>query len=507
MAQDDSLKNSLYSSLHSSLPIDSEQRDTSIAKLSTKRNPIRRDGTIDLTAREQIKQLFRIGKYKRLLFLVGLYTLPTSMLQVFLVPYGAAWFGNCDVNDASDDDCEFDYEEWVFWDSLSLTVMGLVSFVFSGFLGRASDSFGRKPFLLLTFVVGLLNRGVMVFTDNLWIFFALRALYGINGGRDAQTPVMNAYYSDVLPVYLKTLGFGLSYGVAGIMLFIGAGIATTISLLYRTDFNWTAISMVYILAILYCIFFVKESLLLKNRKRYTCKNFNPIRPLLHVTDNKIVMWVAVVQFLISLPQGGIIGIILVYLSDSMDINDDRESSIINAIFLVSMGLSGIICTGIILPLLKKRYTDLTIAEIGIYGSIVSQLIFAMFYYIPEIPVIVCGGLLYFCVGISNAAIFSILTKYLSPKEQGQGFGIVQSYRAITTVIAPFAFAVGYRRSKAIGFPSIPFVISAGVISTALIFTRWPLKRQMEVQLMAGKGGRKKSTIDIHAGDEDYDDEY
>ena len=467
-----------------------------------RKSHIRGDGTIDLSVRDQIVELFKIKEYKRLLLLVGLYTLPTSMLQVFLVPYGAAYFGNCDVNsDENDnDECKFDYDEWVFWDSLSLTIMGAVSFLFSGFLGRASDSFGRKIFLLLTFMVGLINRGIMVFTDNLMIFLALRGLYGINGGRDAQTPVMNAYYADILPPYLKTLGFGLSYGIAGIMLFLGAAIATSISLLYKTSFNWTAISMVYILAILYCLLFIKESLSMKNRKPFSCKNFNPIRPLLHVTDNKIVLWVSVIQFLISLPQGGIIGIILVYLSDSMNINDDRESSIINAIFLVSMGSSGIICTGIILPILKRRFNDLTIAEIGIYGSILSQLIFASFYYIPEIPIIIAGGLLYFSVGISNAAIFAILTKYLSVKEQGQGFGIVQSYRAITTIIAPFAFGAGYRNAKKLGYPSLPFVASALIISSALIFTRCTLKKQMKVQLLI----KKKSTIDIKEGDDDND---
>ena len=143
----------------------------------------------------------------------------------------------------------------------------------------------------------------MIFSDNLWIFLGLRGLYGINGGRDAQTPVMNAYYADVLPPEVKTLGFGLSYGMAGIMLFLGAGIATGISLLYRTNFNWVAIGMVYILAIIYCVLFVNESLLKQNRKKFSLKNFNPIRPLLHVADNKIILWVSVIQFLISLPQG------------------------------------------------------------------------------------------------------------------------------------------------------------------------------------------------------------
>eukprot|EP01084_Bolivina_argentea_P306393 529455_1 len=483
-----------------------EQSESNYTNLSNKQKSsarplLRRDGTIDMNVRDQMKALFNISAYKRMLLCVGLYMLPSSMVQVFLVPYGAAWFGGCNVNDdpdAPNDECEFDYDSFVRWDAISLTMMGTVSFIFSGFLGRLSDSVGRKPFFLLTFAVGLLSRGIMIFTPNLYAFFALRALYGINGGRDAQTPVMNAYYADVLPDHLKTIGFGLSYGVAGVMLFVGAGIATTISLLFETSTNWIAISVIYIIAIIYTIIFVKESLLKRNRMPFSVKNFNPIQPLLHVADNKIVLFVSMIYFLISLPQAGVIGIILVYFSESMDIHDDKQSSVINAIFLVSIGVSGILCATIILPFLKKHFNDLNIAEIGICGSIVSQLIFALFYYVPEIPVIVCGGLLFFCVGISTAALNSILTRFLGESEQGLGFGIVQSYRALTTIIAPFAFGFTYQRSKRFGFASLPFVISAFIIASSLIITRCCLKKQIKIQSkQRKKSSRSISTIDVH----------
>eukprot|EP00483_Globobulimina_turgida_P013228 UN13252 len=54
-------------------------------------------------------------------------------------------------------------------------------------------------------------------------------------------------------------------------------------------------------------------------------------------------------------------------------------------------------------------------------------------------------------------------------------------------------------------PIITIFFSACFISMALFFTRIPLQRQMKIQSAAYKGGRKKSTIDIHAGDEEkYD---
>ena len=76
-----------------------------------------------------------------------------------------------------------------------------------------------------------------------------------NIGRDTATPVMNAYYSDILPSHLKTIGYGMSFGVAGLMLFLGAGIATGVTLLYDANGNWLAILIVYVIVkyIYFCI--------------------------------------------------------------------------------------------------------------------------------------------------------------------------------------------------------------------------------------------------------------
>lgn len=153
--------------------------------------------TLDLSPIEQIKELLHNSPYKRLLVLIGFYMLPTSMIQVFLTPYGVAWFGGCYEDTSSEmeaDDCQPNYTKYNLYNSISLSSMGFVSFLFSGFFGRLSDAYGRKPFLFMTMVIGLMCRGVMVFYEDLWLFLGLRILYGLNGGRDAQTPVMNAYF-------------------------------------------------------------------------------------------------------------------------------------------------------------------------------------------------------------------------------------------------------------------------------------------------------------------------
>ena len=88
---------------------------------------------------------------------------------------------------------------------------------------------------------------------------------------------------------------------------------------------------------LYCTAFIEESLLPVNRKKFNIsRNINPFRPLLHVADNPIVLWMSVTFFLISLPQSGVVGIILVYIADLRDINNDQDAAVVNASFLISV---------------------------------------------------------------------------------------------------------------------------------------------------------------------------
>ena len=195
------------------------------------------------------------------------------------------------------------------------------------------------------------------------------------------------------------------------MLLLGAIIATAIQLLFGYYENWIAIFAIYILSLLYILYAVPESLNKKSRKPLTTKNYNPLRPLFHVMDNPIVGWVALVYFCTSLPQAGILGILLVFFSEQLDIKDD-ESVVVNAVFMVSVGVSALFMAVAVIPMLKRKFVDRQIVEIGIIASIICQFCFVGFAFYPTLPLVVAGGLLYFSVAVSNASLNAILTKYV-----------------------------------------------------------------------------------------------
>merc|ERR1712113_72684 len=123
---------------------------------------------------------------------------------------------------------------------------------------------------------------------------------------------MMAYMSDILPEHQRTMGYAVAYAFCAIGLFVGVGMAITFSIFFGDASNFIAITILDIIQLIYCYFMVEESLKVQNRKPFTTKNLNPLRPLYHCCCyHPIVLWIAVVQFFISLPETGILDMSLI----------------------------------------------------------------------------------------------------------------------------------------------------------------------------------------------------
>ena len=119
-------------------------------------------------------------------------------------PYGASWFGGCRTwaEQANGSDClanddNYDYATYNFNLSIFVSLAGLVSFLFSGFIGRLSDAYGRKFFFIFYLFAKLIPWIPLLFTDNIWYNFYLYPMVGLNGGMNSATPVMIAYMADM----------------------------------------------------------------------------------------------------------------------------------------------------------------------------------------------------------------------------------------------------------------------------------------------------------------------
>ena len=96
-------------------------------------------------------------------------------------------------------------------------------FLFSGLIGRLSDIFGRKWFLLLNTLLCLLPYlSLVIINDNFWIYFSCMALIGISGSNTTGWPILNACIADIITQKdLRTIAYAAYMATNGVAIFLG----------------------------------------------------------------------------------------------------------------------------------------------------------------------------------------------------------------------------------------------------------------------------------------------
>eukprot|EP01084_Bolivina_argentea_P207425 353901_1 len=439
------------------------------------------DAINDESILKQIRGVLKYKAYRPLLFLIFLYIAAGYMPTVFMSAYGAEWFAkqNC-----SDDDCPFDYATWTFYSSLFLSLRGVIAFLFASYIGRLSDAYGRKRFIYMHIITSVLPTLPLLFWYNMWPYFTLYLFGGLNGSNNSATPIMISYISDIIPSKHRTMAFGLMYIMGGLGLFIGAISAIIISIIWNDYVNFIIVTLLYAFQCIYCWKFMDESLTVSNRKPIGTNiedKFNPFRPLMRIKHHPIVFVCCIISFLISLPETGVLDTAIPYMLDQLEVKDNKVmANTITGTFILLVGLGMIISNVVLLPILKRKYNDYEISIIGSIIVTISMFLFACISWIPHI-ITVCITAIVLSFGfIVFPSIYSIVTKYLSPQEQGIGMGIIFACRGLTYAIAPFTFGYAYTAFKSIGFPSFPYLLATIICASAIWVIKYKLKRTMQL---------------------------
>ena len=342
------------------------------------------DGNPIIPVCTQIKMVLSYRAYVHQVIVIGIYPMTILMTSVILPAYGAQWMAGCRKFNSVNNNCDnYNYTKFNYYNSLFVSGIGIVAFIFSPYIGRLSDSFGRKPFTLFTLIASLLPRLSILFFNNLYIFWSLWLITGLNGGKDSTSPAMMAHITDVLPNNLNSIGFGLLQAAIGTSLF-GACCATLISWLYGDYYVWIAMVILCTFTIIYCMIFVPESLSKENKKPLKEK-FNPCKYIInlsHIGDNPIVLWIALIQFIRSTFDFGVITIVFVYFNHQLNISDARYANLLNTTIFICAGSCRILANAVLLPCLQKcGAKDLTVSFISIMATFIACCTLIIFGYL------------------------------------------------------------------------------------------------------------------------------
>ena len=103
------------------------------------------------------------------------------------------------------------------WGGILSTAFAVMQFLFSPVLGGLSDAYGRRPVLLLSLFIMILDYLVMALAGSLWLLLVGRLVGGVTA---ATHGTAGAYMADISKSTEKAANFGLlgaAFGVGFIM--------------------------------------------------------------------------------------------------------------------------------------------------------------------------------------------------------------------------------------------------------------------------------------------------
>lgn len=332
------------------------------------------------------------------------------------------------------------------------TAWALMQFLFSPVLGSLSDRFGRRPIILLSnFGLGL-DYILMALAPNVRWLFVGRVISGITA---ASISTAGAYIADVTPAEQRAAKFGLLGAAFGAGFVVGpalGGILGDIS--PRLPF-WVAAGFSLTNG-LYGLFVLPESLRRELRRPFSWRKANPVGALKLLRSHRELWGFTWVTFLSNLAHAALPSVAVLYTGYRY--NWDTKSV---GVLLAGVGVCQILVNGLLVGRVVKAIGERPTILVGLVAGAAGFTIQAM---AQNGAMYAVGVVVMSLWGLMGPALQGVMTRLVSPSEQGQLQGANSSVLGISTLIGPllftqiFATFIGAHRDWHL--PGAPFLVSA-----------------------------------------------
>lgn len=311
-----------------------------------------------------------------------------------------------------------------FWFGAVVFAFGIANFFGAPVLGALSDTYGRRPILLLGFCGLGLNLFATGLAGALWVLVAVRL---VAGALQANAAVANAYVADITPPEARTRRFGLLGAMTGVGFIIGpvaGGLLGAVDL-RLPFFAGGVLSMVNLL---YGVFVMPESLPPARRRRFRWKAANPLGALRGLARLEGVgPLMAVVAFNALAQFTGYASWVL-FATFKFGWGPWE-----NGWCLAASGGVSVVVQGLMMGRLLRHFAPFRLALAGLASAALS---YAAFGAAPE------GWMLYAIIVLNLfgytvlPAIQGLISAAATPRTQGQVMGAVAALNSLMAVLAP-----------------------------------------------------------------------
>jgi DHA1 family tetracycline resistance protein-like MFS transporter len=162
-----------------------------------------------------------------------------------------------------------------FYGGLLSAAFSLMQLAFGPLMGNLSDRFGRWPLMLVSLVVLFVDYVIKGFAHSMWLLFFGRIICGIGLANYSNA---SAIIADTSAMKDRAKNFGMLGTAIGFGFILGALLGGPLSAFgLRAPFY--AAAVLSTANLIFCIFFLKESLSLTSRRPFSWARSHPLGAL------------------------------------------------------------------------------------------------------------------------------------------------------------------------------------------------------------------------------------
>jgi DHA1 family tetracycline resistance protein-like MFS transporter len=311
-----------------------------------------------------------------------------------------------------------------FWYGVVTFAFSLANFFGSPVLGALSDSFGRRPVLLIGFCGLALNFFATALATTMAALIVARL---VGGAMQANLSVANAYVADITPPEGRARRFGMLGAMFGVGFILGpvmGGLLGAINL----HLPFFVAGSLAVLNLLYGCYVLPESLAPAQRRPFAWTAANPLQSLYDLTQLKGSAPLVAVIACSGLAQFVLYTTWVLYTTFKFG-----WGPLENGWSLAAVGAVSALVQGLLLGRILKFVSPRRLAVLGLISSTVAYALWGFATAGWMIYAIIFANLLGATV---TATIQSIISGAADAQSQGRTLGAVAGVNSLMAVIAP-----------------------------------------------------------------------
>jgi len=332
------------------------------------------------------------------------------------------------------------------------TAWALMQFICSPIQGGLSDRFGRRPVVLLSnFGLGL-DYILMAVAPNVGWLFAGRVISGI---ASSSFSTAGAYIADVTPPEKRAAAFGMIGAAFGLGFVLGPAVGGLLGTLDPRWPFWGAAATSLVNAC-YGFFVLPESLPREKRATFSWARANPVGSLRLLRSHHELFGLATATFLGYVAHVVLPSTTVLYLEYRYGWGPSAVG-----LTLAAVGLCAMVVQGTLVKPIAARFGERRSLLAGLCCGAIG---FAIYGLAPTGTIYYLGVPIMAFWGLAGPSAQALMTRRVSPSEQGQLQGAIASLMGIAGLIGPVLFTETFALFIGPGvewhIPGAPFLLAS-----------------------------------------------